>query len=137
MILRLELPRLSTAMDHGKVAKWHKQAGDQVAYGDALCEIAVSDVDRLRRQLGSGQAIGTNKPRKTRIRTSSGSVLVLYRLTSMETGSITRIDAEAGANVRQGDVLGLLATGDAEDPTIATNPARVTITLAHQMDAQS
>lgn len=126
MILRLELPRLSAAMDHGTVVRWHRQAGDSLAYGDSLCEIAVTNVNRLQRQLSGRQAIGIEKPTKSRVRTLSG-VLVLYELTSMETGIIGQIMAKEGDAVGQGDVLALIDTGDHHGTGTAPNPARVVV----------
>ena len=35
----INMPRLSDTMSEGKVAKWHKQVGDQVKEGDILAEI--------------------------------------------------------------------------------------------------
>jgi hypothetical protein len=137
VILRLELPRLAAAMDRGDVVKWYKHPGDQVGYGDHLCEIEVGNVDRLQRQLGARHAIRVKKPGKAKIRSSGGGVVVRYLLTSKETGSIGQILATEGTEVRQGDLLALIVSGDPEDAATSTNPARVVVNLAEQMDLQS
>jgi hypothetical protein len=134
LILRLELPRLAAAMDHGKVVKWHRQPGEKFAYGDILCEIAVTEVDRLQRPLSGRQALGTRQPKvkKNRVRTMSG-ILVIYVLTSMETGTIGKIVAGEGDEVRQGDLLALLDTGDEHGTGNASSPARVVVNLARDL----
>jgi hypothetical protein len=115
-------------MDHGKVVKWHRQVGDSFAYGDSLCEIAVTEVERLHRQLSGRQALGTRKPKRNRVRTMSG-ILVVYVVTSMETGTISKIVAEEGEEVSRGDLLALLDTGDDHGTGHASNPARVVVNL--------
>jgi hypothetical protein len=136
VILRLELPRLAAAMDHGKIVKWHKQVGETFGYGDSLCEIAVSEVDRLQRQLSGRQAIRSKKPKKTRVRTMTG-LLVVYVLTSMETGTVRQILAQEGAEVNRGDVLALLDSGDQQGTGTAAAPARVVVNLVQREGVDS
>lgn len=44
MRVDVKLPRYGTSMEEATVGRWHKQVGDAVAKGDALCEIETEKV---------------------------------------------------------------------------------------------
>lgn len=40
MLSLIKMPKLSPTMEQGTLVKWHKKAGDQVAFGDVLIEVS-------------------------------------------------------------------------------------------------
>ncbi|HUP17701.1 MAG TPA: lipoyl domain-containing protein [Acidimicrobiia bacterium] len=136
MILRLELPRLAAAVDRGVIAKWHKKEGEVINYGDDLCEVDVAEVARMRRRLGAQATTRLSKPSKPKFRTRS-DLLIRYRLTSVEVGTLSEIIVAEGKEVRTGDLLALLLVGH-DDSQFALgrskerSPARVVVNLARE-----
>lgn len=134
MRLQLLLPRLSAATAEGTLALWHKEVGDDVAYGDELCDIVVQEVTRLRRRLSARLAVGEGRAsRKAKYRKLDG-VTVRFRLVSAEVGQMSEIVTAPGAVVKEGDLLAVLGSGAEHegDPPLGT--ARVVVNLVGSME---
>jgi pyruvate/2-oxoglutarate dehydrogenase complex dihydrolipoamide acyltransferase (E2) component len=114
VLFRLELPTLSAGAHTLEVTRWHKEVGDDVAFGDLLCELNVLE----KRVLGRGPAAGL------RTRPVVG---LEYLIRSSDTGIIRELTAPVGTNVTPGDLLALLSTNADEplDPTQPATPFRV------------
>lgn len=122
MKLSVEFPRISPAIENGTIAKWHKAVGDDVAYGDDLFDIAIGEVTRMRRRLGA--RIG--KPAKAKYRKLS-DIKVLYRVTTMDGGTLSEIAAPEGTPIQVGDAVAHIDTGGDDQSTTAV--ARTTFNL--------
>lgn len=122
MKLSVEFPRISPAIEAGTIAKWHKTVGDEVAYGDDLFDIAIEEVTRMRRRLGARM----RKPAKAKYRKLS-DISVLYRVTSMDGGTLSEIAAPEGTSIEVGDAVAHIDTGG--DDSAATAVARTTFNL--------
>ena len=115
MKLSIEFPAIGPAIEAGKVAVWHKQVGDEIAYGDDLFDIAIEEVTRMRRSLSAR----VRKPSKAKYRKLS-DISVLYRVTSMDSGTLAQIAAPAGTPIAVGDVVGHIeVAGDGESSALA------------------
>lgn len=121
MKLSIEFPQISPAIEGGTVSHWHKRVGDQVSYGDDLFDIAIEEVTRMRRRLGAK----VRKPSKAKYRKLS-DIRVIYRVTSMDTGTLSDIAAPEGTPITVGDVVAHLDTGDGSESTAV---ARTTFNL--------
>ena len=120
MKLTIEFPRISPAIENGTVGAWHKQPGDAIAYGDDLFDITIGEVTRMRRSLSAR----VKKPSKAKYRKLS-DVSVVYRVTSMDAGTLGEIVAPVGAAIEVGDVVAHLEIGDGE----GTSSARTSFNL--------
>lgn len=115
MKLSIEFPAISPAIEAGKVAVWHKQVGEDVAYGDDLFDIAIDEVTRMRRSLSAR----VRKPSKAKYRKLS-DVSVMYRVTSMDSGTLSEISAPEGTSIAVGDVVAHLeVAGESESTALA------------------
>ncbi len=123
MKLSIEFPPISPAIESGTVAKWHKQVGEAVAYGDDLFDIAIEEVTRMRRSLSAR----VKKPSKAKYRKLS-DVSVMYRVTSMDSGTLSHIDAPEGASIAVGDVVAQLDVGGSDGDA----SARTSFNLVNQ-----
>ena len=115
MKLSIEFPPISPAIEAGTVAKWHKAVGDEISYGDDLFDIAVEEVTRMRRSLSAR----VRKPSKAKYRKLS-DVSVMYRVTSMDSGRLTNIEALEGTPIAVGDVVAHLDVGGGDGESTAS-----------------
>ncbi len=115
MKLSIEFPPISPAIEAGTVAKWHKAVGDEVSYGDDLFDIAIEEVTRMRRSLSAR----VRKPSKAKYRKLS-DVSVMYRVTSMDSGRLTNIEALEGTAIAVGDVVAHLDVGGGDGESTAS-----------------
>jgi len=122
MKLSIEFPPISPAIEAGTVVKWHKAVGDDVSYGDDLFDIAIEEVTRMRRSLSAR----VRKPSKAKYRKLS-DISVLYRVTSMDSGTLSDVNAPEGTPIAVGDVVGHLDSGGNDSE--ATAQARTTFNL--------
>lgn len=132
MRLQLLLPRLSAAMSEGTLVAWHKEEGEEIAYGDELCDIVVDEVARLRRRLSARIAVGRRSAGKAKYRTLEG-VAVRFRLISSEVGILRQIVTPQGTPVKEGDLLAVVGSGNEaeahEDDGSPVSTARVVVNL--------
>jgi hypothetical protein len=119
VILKLEVPFLNAAIRGGTVT-WHKREGDQISYGEPVCDLVVEEKLALRktsRALRLARVARSRRSANERVEWSRGKMLVRYRLTSSESlpATLRRIVAQDGQPVQVGDLLAVAATG-ADEP---------------------
>lgn len=110
MRLSIHLPNVSPAVAGGKVAEWHKEVGDSVTHGDDLFDIAVDRVAIAQRE-GGARLRSFIKAKARKI----PEVTVVYRITSMDSGTLSAITAPAGTSIKVGDPVGEIDTQDGSD----------------------
>jgi pyruvate/2-oxoglutarate dehydrogenase complex dihydrolipoamide acyltransferase (E2) component len=114
-MLRIELPPLSADMTTGRIDRWHKDVGDDVAYGDELLDLIVEEFTRVARSYSARKSV-LQRRKGARI-DKRRAARVRFRVIALDEGVLRRIDAVRGASVEQGDPLALL------DP-FGSNPNR-------------
>lgn len=125
MKLRVELPSLGPAVEGAVITTWHKQVGDQIAYGDELCDVTVEEVTRLRRRLNPKDTVN-RKPSRLKYKKWTG-VKVSYRLTSLDTGTLTEIVASEGTGVRVGEQIAALGLDGQDESASSGHASRVVV----------
>ncbi len=130
MILKVQVPAADAAFRSGVVAKWHKQEGDTVLFGDDLCDVAIDQFMALQRTKRAALLGSASKLRRRRIKDAydlrDGRGVVHMRLTSAEGGVVLgKIIIAEGGRVDIGGVVGILA-----DDTISTPPETAEIAAA-------
>jgi hypothetical protein len=122
-------------VEAGTVLRWHKSEGEQVDYGDDVCDLVMNEyrapkglleVEKERGQLSNEPAkladlmarlLEGERPVMPTMSADSFVALkgpeFVLRLTACDRGTVRRIEAPAGAAAKAGDVLAVLTT----DPT--------------------
>lgn len=123
MILRLEVPFLDTNIPHGVLKTWHLSEGEEIDFGEPLCDILAEDYLAMRRGgLKAYRAARFVERRETaRPRGyffKKGRVHLIFRLISSEpdTAVVRTLLAHEGAPLRTGDPLALVVTTGEELP---------------------
>ncbi len=110
MKLSIRFPPVSPAVTAGKVSEWHLQVGEAVSYGDHLFDVTIISVAIAQRELGARlRRFVKAKARKL------PEVSVVYRITSMDAGTLSAITASTGTSIDVGDPVGEIDTHDGSD----------------------
>lgn len=120
MVVRIELPRITAAIDAGTIVAWHKKVSDSIEYGDDLCDVVVHEVTRLRRRLKATASLkgGSRRRDKYRKRTN---VVIRFRVVALDGGTLLTIDAPEGSTVKEGTLLATMRSGG-PDLKVEPNP---------------
>lgn len=141
MILRVTIPAADAAFRGGFIAKWHKEAGDPIAFGDDICDVAIDEFMSLQRTKRASLLGSTSKLRKRRVKDGydlrEGRGKVTIRLTSAEGGvHLTRVVIEEGGRIEIGSLVALLGdSADDESSRLDTAPeARIAVNMPDAED---
>ena len=104
-VTKVVMPKLSEAMESGKIIKWLKQEGDRVAGGDILAEVETDKADVEMEAFGGGVL--------RKILVSAGE--------KAPVGTLIAVIAEPGE-----DIAGVLAAAPAAAPAPAPGPGTPT-----------
>jgi pyruvate/2-oxoglutarate dehydrogenase complex dihydrolipoamide acyltransferase (E2) component len=128
VILRLEVPFLETFSNKGMLTKWHVQPGDKVEFGDAICDIALSEWRALRktkRAINIVKVRDENSKIHHEFENRSGRGVLNLRVVASESAYIRQIDIPTGTKAGVGDLLALVST-DRDEPVV-NNPEAPTM----------
>lgn len=119
MILKVNIPAGDAAFRGGFIAKWHKEAGDPIDFGDDICDVAIDEFMALQRTKRASLLGSTSKLRKRRIKDGydlrEGRGQVTIRLTSAEGGvQLGKIVVPEGGRVEIGSLVALLSGSDGD-----------------------
>ncbi|MFN2487942.1 MAG: hypothetical protein ABR609_15310 [Acidimicrobiia bacterium] len=127
VMLRIELPRISAAIEGGIVSAWHKKTGDAVSYGDALCDIVVQEVTRVRRRLHAKASVGELSRSRAKYRKRT-DVFLTFRIVSLDSGRLISVEVPERSSVREGKLLATLEpTGQTSERVGPSALARVLV----------
>jgi pyruvate/2-oxoglutarate dehydrogenase complex dihydrolipoamide acyltransferase (E2) component len=131
MVVRIELPRISAAIDAGTIVAWHKEVSDNIEYGDDLCDVAVHEVTRLRRRLKATASLKDGSRRRDKYRKRT-NVLIRYRVVALDGGTLLTIDSPEGSTVKEGALIATMRSAGTNlrvepDPATASSAARVLV----------
>src|ERR1700704_5396836 len=110
-ITKVVMPKLSEAMDAGKVIKWLKKEGDRVQSGDILAEVETDKADVEMEAFGAGVL--------RKILVPAGSTVPVGSLI----GVIAEANDDIGAVVAQAGAPAPAAEGGAKAPSEAAAPS--------------
>lgn len=109
MNLVLNMPFVDRAVGTARLAVWHKHPGDAVVAGDAVCDLAVEEVETLRRDTSADRLVRGRRGRRTSTQTRRLQFHV--RLVASEPAVVTEHRADVGALVAVGEALAVLTHG--------------------------
>jgi pyruvate/2-oxoglutarate dehydrogenase complex dihydrolipoamide acyltransferase (E2) component len=134
VILRLELPALEWGVQTGAVARWLKQPGDRIEYGDVICDVAGRQSESVSR---TKDAFHLADPSSYRPGTSGRRAVrmqVQFRLLAAEPGFLRDVQAQEGDVVQVGGLLALVSTEESEPVVPATSTMRVAARLEEKTE---
>lgn len=144
MILKMRVPAPDAtfrAFKAGFVAKWHKQEGDTVAFGDDICDVAIDEFVALQRTKRATLLGSTSRLRKRKVKDGydlrEGRGEVRFRLTSAErSGTLSRIMIPEGGRIEIGSLIGVFSDeGRPDDAAIeAAAEARIVANIPDPED---
>ena len=109
MALQLVVPSLPTRVKRLEVRRWLKQPGDDIAFGDEICELEVREFVSVDRRLHETDGAGAARARGSgTITTATAGVLVM--VTASDAGRLLEATALPGAVVEVGSALGRVET---------------------------
>lgn len=117
MILKLFLPTVDRVTQQARFVRWCVDLGDEVGYGDDLCELEISEIQTLERTVAADRLISWASRRRSSREPSTRSTTVSYRIavTSSDRGTFREPAVTPGDLVRPGDLLAVLST-DPHEP---------------------
>lgn len=115
MILKVVVPPYDAAFRAGYVARWFKQEGDPVEFGDPLCDIAIDHFMALQRTKRASLLSSSKKLRQRRVGDQydrrEGRGLVHMRIISSEaSGTLGKILVAKDERIEIGDAVAILGT---------------------------
>jgi hypothetical protein len=119
MILRCEMPVLELGALSTRMIRWHKSEGEEVAYGDELCDAMVEEIQMVDRTQRASSLLGGRSKRKMAkakegpARTKDTNYVV--RVISSDVGYLRRICAAEGEILASGQNLAVLTSESQED----------------------
>jgi hypothetical protein len=113
MIARVEVPFLDAAVKGGVLSKWRKRVGDEIGYGDAICDIAVDEWVALRKTKRARLLVKLTQSEglKGMYDTVRGRGMMNIRLVSAEPARLERVLIDEGARIGTGDLIALADIG--------------------------
>ncbi len=105
MALRLVVPDLPNRVKRLEVRRWLKSAGDDVQFGDEICELEICEYTSFSRDARVGSATATHAHTYTAV---GGRVMV----TASDRGRLLEVLAKPGDRLEVGSVLARIASGD-------------------------
>lgn len=140
MILKVEMPTHDQSLRGGRVLRWHKAEGDQIGFGEDICDVAIDEFAVLRRT-GRATLLSGRRRKKLKddLEVREGKVYLEMTITSSDQGVLARVVAGEGDSISLGDTLGLVSTnGEAvEGPTEQwsdATPMRVVVNVLDDDD---
>jgi pyruvate/2-oxoglutarate dehydrogenase complex dihydrolipoamide acyltransferase (E2) component len=114
MILLLQVPFLETFSHGGTITRWHVAEGDLLEFGDAICEVALSEWMALRKTKRALNLVRIRDHGQTKVKHNfelrKGRGVLVMRIVASESCYVRRLDADVGKRVKVGDLLGLVST---------------------------
>lgn len=124
MKLALEMPSVGPAFQSGRVIKWSKAPGEPFTFGDELCVVSIEQVMALRKTQQASILSSRRSKRKMRDQIEQRETSGLhFQLVASEDGVLLDQVVAAGAQMKIGDVLAVLGSGDAGDDQSPLDPA--------------
>lgn len=121
MFLKLSFPQANGAFQAGVVTKWHVDEGEELVFGDAVCDLSVDEFLALQRTKRASLLGSTSKRRRRWIKDGidhrEGRGAVIIRLVCAETGmTLRRQVAAIGERVPVGGLVAIIGTPDGDLP---------------------
>ncbi len=134
--MRVEMPAVDASLRSGRMLRWHKDEGEEVAFGDPICDIAVEEFAVLRRTARATLLTGRRRKKlKSDLETREGKVYLEVTVTSSDSGVLVRRLTPVGEPIDIGQTVALVATPDhtdapgADDDWQDAPPMRVVINV--------
>jgi pyruvate/2-oxoglutarate dehydrogenase complex dihydrolipoamide acyltransferase (E2) component len=117
VILRMTVPTGDAAFRAGFIAKWFKNEGDPIGFGEDLCDVAIDEFVAMQRTKRATVLGSISKARRRkmidRIDLREGRGQVTIRLVSGESGMrLGKVLVAEGERIEIGTLIAVLTSGD-------------------------
>jgi pyruvate/2-oxoglutarate dehydrogenase complex dihydrolipoamide acyltransferase (E2) component len=122
MLLKLQMPYVNRLIDDGVILRWHKEEGEEIAYGEKLFDIEADRVRLMERDRNTVFAFRakhkgwSDEERELSFRERT-NVRVALTVVASDGGYLRRIEVPVGKRVSVGDLLALVTTTEDESLT--------------------
>lgn len=116
MKLRLVVPHLESNFNRAVLSRWHVAAGTDCVFGQAVCDLVVTERVRLRSTRRADVLAKFARQGKgvvEDIETDRDRFVVTYRILASEPARITELRAASGDTVSPGGLLAIAETASA------------------------
>jgi hypothetical protein len=111
MHLQLLVPSLPTRVSRLEVRRWIKQPGDEIDFGDEICELEVREFTSVDRHVVPGDGTPGDRRANLKSRRTTGILVVV---TASDAGRLVETVAPPGEIVEVGGLLGRITPASAE-----------------------
>jgi pyruvate/2-oxoglutarate dehydrogenase complex dihydrolipoamide acyltransferase (E2) component len=124
MRLALQMPSVGPQLQGGRVINWSRAPGETFGFGDEICVVSIEQVVALRKTQKASILTSRRRKKKMRdeIETRETSGLH-YQLVASEEGVVMEHLVPVGGEMKVGDVLAVLGSGEDGNDTTTTDPA--------------
>jgi pyruvate/2-oxoglutarate dehydrogenase complex dihydrolipoamide acyltransferase (E2) component len=111
MMMKITMPTYDQSMRGGRVLRWHKGEGDDIGFGDDICDVAIDEFAVLRRT-GRATLLSGRRQKKLRddLEVREGKVYREMTITSSDQGTLRKVVAGEGDSIALGDLLAVVTT---------------------------
>lgn len=120
MRMRVVIPTIETNLPRAAVEKWHAEPGDRVAFGEPICDLAVSErvkTTSVRRADALIRVTRKKKKVKAETEVEADRFHVVYQVLASESATIVRHVADIGESLETGDLLAIADSDESPDLT--------------------
>ena len=113
--MRVEMPAVDASLRSGRVVRWHKTEGDEIGFGEPICDVAIEEFAVLRRTARATLLTGRRRKKlKSDLETREGKVYLEVAITSSDAGVMQKHIVDVGETIEIGQTVAVVATPDHE-----------------------
>lgn len=120
MRMRVVVPTIETNLPRAAVEKWHVAPGDQVSFGQPICDLAVSERIKIKPVRRADALIKVTR-RKKKVQEESeleqDQFHVVYQVLASEPATVVEYVAEIGEPMEVGGLLAVVDSDGTADLT--------------------
>ncbi len=110
------MPLIDPSLRAGHVVSWSKNLGDDIAFGEEVCIVALNEFAALRRTARATLLSGRRRGKlKSDLEVRSGKVFLEMAITSSDNGVLRKIIKQDGDPIVPGDTMAIVASQDHGD----------------------
>lgn len=118
MLLRVEVPFIDRSVQRVRLVRWRKAPGEDITYGEVVCELVVEEIATLKRTItahGLIRLARRGQAASKAAQTGSRALEFGVDLVASDQGVLRHQAVQPGAQLATGDLIGVVTT-TADEP---------------------